>query len=168
MDYKEKMKQLDNVEFLKERADKIKTAMLTTYTTAHGFHSRPMGTADLDAEGNFWFFTNEYSEKVAEISLDNKVSLTYADHSDNTYLSIKGVASVVDDKAKMKQLWNPYVEAFFPDGINDPKLTLLKIHATDAEYWETTQNKVILAFNFIKATVMGDKFDAGKHGTLQL
>ena len=158
----------DNVAFLKTKADKIPTAMLTTYTANKGFHSRPMGTAEIDAQGNIWFFTNELSAKVNETSIDDKVSVTYADSALHTYLSIKGKAMLVDDKAKMKTLWNPFIHAFFPKGLDDPNLTLLKIETTELEYWESSTSKIVLFFNILKSNLLGEVFDEGQHGTLKL
>jgi general stress protein 26 len=158
----------ENIHFLKEKANNIRTAMLTTFTAAHGFHSRPMGTADIDEHGDIWFFTNEYSPKAKEISADNKVSLTYADSGTSTYLSIKGKASLIDDKDKMKALWNPFIQAFFPDGINDPKLILLKVETTDMEYWDSSSSKIVVLFNMLKANLLGKQYDEGEHGKLKL
>jgi general stress protein 26 len=158
----------EHVHFLKGKVDNIRTAMLTTFTAAKGFHARPMGTADIDADGNIWFFTNEYSAKAKEISMDNKVGVTYADAGTNTYLSIKGSAILVDDREKMKALWNPFISAFFPDGINDPKLVLLKVETTDLEYWDSNSSKIVVLFNMLKANLLGKQYDEGEHGKVKL
>ena len=158
----------EHVHFLKTKVDNIRTAMLTTFTKAHGFHCRPMGTAEIDASGDIWFFTNEYSAKAREISLDNKVNVTYSDSGTNTYLSIKGHAHLIDDKEKMKTLWNPYIQAFFPDGLGDPKLILLKIETSDLEYWDSSSSKIVVLFNMLKANLLGKQYDEGEHGKLKL
>ena len=158
----------ESLKYLQGKVKEVRTAMLTTYNTEKGFSSRPMGTADIDEEGNIWFFTNEYSPKVSEISVENTVSLTYSDPKDHTYLSIVAEASLVDDKAKMKELWNPFVEAFFPKGLDDPKLTLLKVEPTDAEYWDSNSSSMVVLFNMFKAVVTGKQYDEGKHGKIDL
>jgi general stress protein 26 len=158
----------ESLKYFRDKINEIKTAMLTTYDAEKGFHSRPMGTADVDEAGNIWFFTNECSPKASEISVENTVSLTYSDPNNHTYLSIIGEASLVGDKAKMKQLWNPFVKAFFPEGLDDPKLTLLKIEPTDAEYWDSNSSSMVVLFTMLKAAVSGKKFDEGKHGKIDL
>jgi general stress protein 26 len=167
MDFKDKGSHHDNVKVLSNKVGKIKTAMLTTYTSEEGFHSRPIGTAEVDADGNLWFFTNEFSEDDKEISIDDKVSVTYEDNSSRTYLSIKGKALLVDDKAKMKKLWTSYIKTFFPKGVNDPKLTLLKVETSDLEYWETSSIKIVILFDMLKINVLGEPFDEGAHGKIQ-
>ena len=158
----------ESLQYLQDKIKEVRTAMLTTYNEEKGFNSRPMGTADVDADGNIWFFTNEYSPKVSEISVENTVSLTYSDPKNHTYLSIVAEASLVDDKEKMKALWNPFVQAFFPKGLDDPKLTLLKIQPTDAEYWDSNSSSMVVLFNMFKAAITGNQYDEGKHGKIDL
>ncbi|MCJ8209683.1 pyridoxamine 5'-phosphate oxidase family protein [Mucilaginibacter sp. RS28] len=168
MEYQDELKRLENIEKLRGMIDKIKTAMLTTYSATEGFHSRPMGTLLLDAEGALWFFTNEYSTKVAEISLDNKVSVTYSDVANHVYISLTGTASLVDDRTKMQELWTPYVEVFFPQGINDPALTLMKIDTESAEYWDSSASKIVVLFKMLKAAVLGKTYQPGEHDKVDL
>ena len=158
----------ESLKYLQDKINEVRTAMLTTYSTEKGFHSRPMGTADVDVNGNIWFFTNEYSPKASEISVENTVSLTYSDPKNHTYLSIVAEAALVDDKAKMKDLWNPFIKAFFPEGVDDPKLTLIKLTPTDAEYWDSSSSSMVVLFNILKAAVTGKQYDEGKHGHIDL
>ena len=158
----------EQIKFLKDKVEDVRIAMLVTVNANHEIHSRPMGTAKLDEEGNIWFFTNEYSSKVDEISHENKVVVTYSNPSNNTYLSIKGTASLVDDRGKMKKLWNPIIKVFFPDGIDDPKLTLLKVDTEEAEYWDSNSSKMVVGFQMLKAAITGERYDQGDHGKIQL
>ncbi|TSD66687.1 pyridoxamine 5'-phosphate oxidase family protein [Inquilinus sp. KBS0705] len=158
----------ESLKYFRDKIKEVKTAMLTTYSREKGFNSRPMGTADVDEQGNIWFFTDEYSPKVSEISVENTVSLTYSDSDNHTYLSIVAEATVVEDREKMKELWNPFVKAFFPKGLDDPKLTLLKVEPTDVEYWDSSSSSMVVLFNMLKAAVTGKQYDEGKHGKIDL
>jgi general stress protein 26 len=168
MDYQNDLKKLENIEMLRGMIDKSKTAMLTTFTVDNGFHSRPMATAQVDVEGALWFFTNEFSSKVAEVSHDNKVNVTYTNASANTYISINGTATIVDDRGRMQELWDPFIEAFFKDGIDDPKLTLLRVDMNDAEYWDSSAGALGLAFKWLKSVIAGTKFEPGEHDKVDL
>lgn len=158
----------ESLKYLKDKIEGIRTAMLTTYNDDSGFHSRPMGTADVDEEGNIWFFTNNFSAKTDEVEVKHSISLTYTDISNHTYISIAGQALLVDDKAKMKELWNPFVKAFFPKGLDDQKLILIKVEPTDAEYWDSSSSSMVLLFNILKAVVTGKQYDEGTHGKIDL
>jgi general stress protein 26 len=158
----------ESLKYLRDKVNEVKIAMLTTYSSEEGFKSRPMATADIDDEGNIWFFTNKYSPKASDISVENTVSLTYSDTNNHTYLSIVAEASLVDDRERMKELWNPFIQAFFPKGLNDPKLTLLKVEPTDAEYWDSSSSSMVVLFNLLKAVVNGKQYNKGKHGNIAL
>ena len=158
----------ENLKYLKDKITSIRTAMLTTHSNETGFHSRPMGTADVDDDGNIWFFTDEYSPKATEIEQVSEVSVTYSDPHHHTYLSIAGEASFIDDKEKMKELFNPFVKAFFPEGLDDPRLTLIKIKPSAAEYWDSSSSKMVILFNMLKAVVTGKQYDKGKHGSIEV
>ncbi|MGI4022078.1 MAG: pyridoxamine 5'-phosphate oxidase family protein [Janthinobacterium lividum] len=158
----------EQIKFLKDKIEDVRIAMLVTVNANHEIHSRPMGTAKVDEDGNIWFFTNEYSSKVDEVSHENKVVVTYSNPGNSTYLSIKGTAALVDDKEKMKEYWNPIIKAFFPNGLDDPKLTLLKIDTQEAEYWDSNSSKMVVGFQMLKAIVTGGRYDQGDHGKIQL
>ena len=158
----------ESLQYLQNKIKEVRTAMLTTYSQDKGFRSRPMGTADVDSEGNIWFFTDEFSQKVSDISVENMVSLTYSDPKNHTYLSIVGEASIVNDEQKKKDLWNPFVKAFFPNGVDDPKLTLIKIIPHDAEYWDSSSSSMVVLFHVLKAAVTGKQYNEGEHGKIEL
>ncbi|NCD71822.1 pyridoxamine 5'-phosphate oxidase family protein [Mucilaginibacter agri] len=168
MEYEYELKRLENIERLRGMISKIKTGMFTTYSTTQGFHSRPMGTAQLDVDGNLWFYTNEFSTKVTEVSIDNKVSVTYADVPNNTYVSVTGDVYLSDDREKIIKLWNPELKFFFPKGIDDPQLILIKVDTDHAEYWDTSKSQIEILFKRLKAVIKGEKFDKDEHKELDL
>lgn len=132
-------------------------------------HSRPMTTADIDEEGNIWFFTNEYSPKVYEMenNLDH-VTLCYTDHGSSTYVCVNGKASLVKDPAKMKELFNSMVKAFFPEGLDDPRLALIKVTPKHAEYWDSNSNSMIRFMGILGSALTGEKYTRGQHGEIYL
>lgn len=161
----------DNKESLKKltaMVEEVKICMLATVHNDYSVYSRPMQTIQVDDDGNIWFFTNEHSGKVDDLSKDNTVYLMYSHPGKNTYLHVKGTASVVTDKEKMKQLWSPIVKAWFPKGIDDPALSLLKVNTNEASYWDGAANKFVVFFNIVKAIAKGEKHDDGEFGKLSL
>ena len=66
----------------------------------------------------------------------DQVNLAYADIGSNTYVSVAGKAEVVLDRELVKRFWNPHVSAWFPKGLDDPDLALIKVTAEGAEYWD--------------------------------
>lgn len=153
---------------LSDLVEDVKICMLATVHDDYSVYSRPMQSIKVDENGSIWFFTNEYSGKVNDISKDNTVYLIYSHPGQNSYLHVKGTASVVDDKEKLKELWSPIVKAWFPKGIDDPELSLLKVDTSEASYWDSPSSKFVVFFEMAKAIAKGEKPDEGEFGKLKL
>ncbi|WP_426329670.1 pyridoxamine 5'-phosphate oxidase family protein [Pedobacter sp. R-06] len=161
------MKNEKNIAILKEMAESVRTCIFTTLSSGGEFGSRPMGTAKIEDDGSLWFYTNEYSPKSKEISKENNVLLAYSDPSNNTYLTVKGKAELVDDKVRKEAYFSPFIKAWFPDGIEDPRLILIKVIPEEAEYWDASASKIVVLFSMLKAVVTGDTPNLGKHDTIK-
>ena len=116
-----------DIEKLRELLKGIRVAMMTTIDQDGSLRSRPMATQETEDPGELWFFTGADSAKAGEIGRDQRVNLSYAKPDDESYVSLSGTAQVVRDKAKAKELWNPFVKAWFPKGLDDPNLALLRV-----------------------------------------
>lgn len=149
-------------------AKEVNICMFTTLDDNGNISSRPMATINVDEEGNAWFFTNEFSEKIQEVSKDNVVNLIYAHPAKNVYVQVKGTCSVIIDRKKMEELWTPDVKAWIPEGLNDPKICLLKVHTEEAEYWNTSSSKMATFFKKLASIAKRDKYKEGEKGKLEL
>jgi general stress protein 26 len=158
----------DNIQKLAKLIKGINIAMLTTTDTDGTLRSRPMATQQTDFDGELWFFTGRSSHKTIEIDADHRLNLSYADPGSNKYVSVSGLARVSLDMAKAKALWNPMLKAWFPKGLDDPDLALLKVTPTQAEYWDTHDSKLVQAIGFVKAIATGERAKPGDHGKVNL
>jgi general stress protein 26 len=140
----------ESLQYMQEKIKAVRTGMLTTYSPDKRFRSRPIGTADVDDQGNIWFFTDEILQKVTAATVEKTVSLTYSDPKNHTYLSIIGQGSIVDDPDKKRALWNSTLKTYFPYAVEDTSLTLIKIVPFDAEYWDSGVNGMVVLFNVLK------------------
>ena len=149
-------------------AKEVGICMFTTLDNDLNVMSRPMWTADIDEEGNAWFFTNEFSEKIQEVSKDNIVNLIYSHPGKNIYVNVKGTCTVIIDRKKMEELWKPSMKKWFPEGLDDSKICLVKVSTESAYYWNTSSSKMSLFFQSIKAIAKGAKYKEGETGKLKL
>ena len=157
----------ENIRKLKTLVEEVKIAMLCSSQGDH-LRSRPMSTAQFDEEGSIWFFTNDHSGKASELVVNHQICLAYSNPSKNSYISISGDARIVNDWQKMKELYNPAINAWFPKGLDDPNLALLKVTPFQAEYWDSSSSKMITLFNKAKALLTGEKYQEGQHGKIEL
>lgn len=146
----------------------IQFAMLTTVARDGQLRSRPMTMQEQEFDGDLWFFVGASSPQVAEMRAEDQVNLSFAKPGDNAYVSISGTAQLVRDRDKMEELWKPVLKAWFPDGLDDPDLALLKVTTTQAEYWDTPNGKLVQAFGFAKALVTGERPDVGESEKVDL
>lgn len=146
----------------------IKMAMLTTEAEDGVLRSRPMATQNSSFDGTLWFFTSASSGKVGELDWNPEVNLSYAEPSDTKYVSVSGNGEIVRDRAKMQELWSDIYKAWFPQGLNDPDVCLLKVEVSAAEYWEAKSGKMVQLFGYIKALATGERAQGGEHGAMDL
>ena len=138
-------------------------AMLTTAEPDGTLRSRPLATLEMDSEGKLWFFTAMSSGKVSEIDQHRKVSLSYVNLDKQDYVSVSGHARLFRDPEKMRELWTPWVEPWFPEGLEDPDLGLLEVTVDDAEYWNAPASKTQRLFGLAKALSSGKTDRLGEH-----
>ncbi|WP_433829228.1 pyridoxamine 5'-phosphate oxidase family protein [Actinoplanes sp. CA-015351] len=159
-----------------EQRDKVrdmvsdaKICMVTTMT-ADGRHvSRPMGLQEMEFDGDLWFFAYADSDLVEQIAIHPQVNVAFSDTKQHNWVSIAGAASRVDDRAKAEELWSPLLKAWFPDGLETPGLTLVKVDGETAEYWEAAHSsKVVTLLGYAKAAVTGKTPEAGENETVRL
>ena len=158
----------DAVKKIKDFVNDIEVCMFCTKVTDVPFRTRQMATLEVDDEGNLWFFTGKSSDKNDEIKDNDTVQLIYAKNSDAHFLTITGHATVVHDKAKKDELWNPIVKAYFPGGKEDPDLALLKVKPEAAHYWDTVYGKMVTWFKMAASAVTGNQPDVGVEGKLKV
>ena len=149
----------------------IQFAMLTTIEADGSLRSRPMATHQdhgREFDGVLWFFTKGDTPKVEEVKKDQHVNLSYAAPEQNKYVSVSGIGTLVRDGAKAKELWDPKYKAWFPKGLDDPELALLRVDVTKAEYWDTPGGAVVHVLGLVKALATGKSYDPGDHEKVDL
>jgi general stress protein 26 len=141
-------------------------AMLTTAEADGTLRSRPLATLEMDSEGKLWFFTAMSSGKVSEIDQHRKVNLSYVNLDKQDYVSVSGHARLFRDPEKMRELWTPWVEPWFPEGLDDPDLGLLEVTVDDAEYWDAPASKTQRLLGLAKALSSGKTDRLGEHAKI--
>lgn len=152
------------IEKFTELIGDIHFAMLATTGPDGALRSRPMATLKSEFDGDLWFFTDDDAPKVEEIREEHHVCVSYANPSSQKYVSVSGLASVLHDKERARELWTPAAKAWFPGGVDDPHLGLLRVRVQTIEYWDSPSSKMVQLFGFAKAVLTGKRLEkAGDH-----
>jgi general stress protein 26 len=140
--------------------------MLTTITSDDAPYSCPM-TLQRAQDGALWFFTSDESPTVKHLERVLRVGVSVMDNDDSFYFAGYGNARIMRDRAAMAPLFNAMVKAWFPAGMDDPHLVLLKVELERAEYWDNASNRMVQALAIAKSLVTGKPpADIGDHGEL--
>jgi general stress protein 26 len=151
---------------LVELTKDIPITMFTTIDAEGHFVSRPMAQQLTEADGDLWFFAERDSRVIEQIAANPHVSLTLS--SNDTWISIDGEAQVVDDSEKARELWNTFVEAWLPQGPDDPNVVLIKVDAHTAEYWDSPGGRVASLISLVKSKVTGEPYKGTERDTVDL
>jgi general stress protein 26 len=158
----------ESIQKLSELIRDIRIAMLTTAMPDGTLRSRPMATQQREFDGDLWFFIDMTSAKTDEVHRSPYVNLGYAAPEKNRYVSVSGFAAVVRDPEMAHALWNPSYEAWFPKGLDDPNLALLRVNVQQAEYWDAPSNRMVALAGMVKAAVTGGHYTLEEHEKLDL
>lgn len=144
-------------------------AMLTTVEGSGGgsgsLVAHPLTIQEAEFDGDLWFLIQNNSTTVQNLRADARAGVSLS--SNDSWVSLSGTAGVVDAPEKLRELWNPAAEAWFPDGPEDPNVGVLKFTATGGEYWDTPGGRIATVFSFIKSKVSGEPIE-GDRGKVEL
>ena len=127
-----------------------------------------MTTQQTEFDGDLWFIGSNDSGTVADIRHNPQVNASYADTGKGTYVSVSGQAELVEDRAKLEELWSDTYKAYFEGGIDDPAVQLIRINAQEAEFWEGN-GKVRSLYQMARTAVTGKTAnDTGTNETVKL
>lgn len=162
------MKDTDH-EKLAEMIEDIHYAMMTTTDDQGKMHSRPMITLAFEKnfkfEGTLWFFTKKDSLKVHDIEADKEVLLTYSHPHKQRYVVVTGFASIENSKFEKVTLWQPSLLTWFPEGVDDPELVLIKVQVESADIWDSPPSKMIKLMGMAKSILTGHHYEEQKGET---
>jgi len=147
----------------------VKFGMFTTLDDHYKLSSRPLTQQQIDDNGQMWFFVSNQAEFTKDLADHPSVNVSFADTGDGLYVSVAGQAELLHDRQRAAELWSPLLKAWFPAGLDDPHLALIKVQIQSAEYWDAGSSKMKQFFEIAKAAITGDApRDLGEHGAVHL
>jgi len=154
---------------LKALIEDIKIGMVTTVDDDGTLRSRPLQTVGVDDDGSLWFFTSASSPKVMETKADGgRVNVSYGNPAKYDFVSVSGTATLSRDRAEMRRMWTKWVEVFFPKGLDDPDLALLRVDVEKAEYWDAPGTAIGRLYAVTKALATGNTEGIAENRKLNL
>ena len=157
------------VEKVKQLVEKASTCFFcTSIKTGQPFTTRPMAAQKTDEDGNIYFLSASDSKHNAEIEQDPMVQLLFQGSSYDGFLTIYGKASINKNPATIKELWNPMMKTWFTEGIDDPRITVIEVAATEGYYWDTKHGKLVSFVKQLIGAATGTTLDDSIEGTINI
>lgn len=152
-------------------ADMVKagnSCFFCTVGMSFQLHARPMTVIEVGEGGQLWFFTEVDSLKNIELDRDPRVTLFFKEGDNGAHLKLDGTATEVTDRAIIHRLWSPKLRAWFTEGEDDPRISLLRIDPVSGEYWDNRHGAAVAGIRMLFGALVGRRVDEGVHGNLKL
>jgi general stress protein 26 len=128
-----------------------------------------MATQKRAAGADIWFVTLDNSGKVAEIGFDPHVNLSYYKDRTREWVSVSGIATISRDREKIRELWAPDWEMWFPKGedprhgtAEDPRMVLIGVDVHAAVFLEVNKPQPVVIFELVKGWITGSTPELGE------
>lgn len=155
------------IEKIKELVKQAQTCFFcSNIKTGIPFSTRPMSVQKVDDDGTFWFLTANDSHNYEEVSRDPFVHLLFQGSAHSDFLNIYGMATVSADKEKIKELWEPILKVWFTEGIDDPRIAIIKVEPSQGYYWDNKHGNAIAFLKMTAGAIIGQTLDDSIEGTL--
>lgn len=156
----------DELQTLAKLIDKARIGLITTVNEDGHLVSRPMAIRDREFDGDLWFFTEDPSHKTNEVRGNPQVNVAIDTH--HGWVSLAGEAEIVKDPAKIDELWDTGAAAWFENGRDDPKVSLLRVTAHSAEMWTQSDPTPVVLLKYARAAAAGGRRRIGRATTVDL
>lgn len=148
---------------LAELIDQAGIAMLTTQDRSGELRSRPMMPLEMDEQGSLWFATR--ADAVDKASTHKPLNLSFSKAEDGLFIALSGKATLVDDRQKIEDLWNPMMRPWFKDA-QDPNLVLLRVDIEGGEYWNSSNFAMVRFAGHVISAIAGREVGLGENATV--
>lgn len=154
----------DAVERIDDTVKKAHTCFFCTQGETGAGGVRPMGVLDVDAAGNLWFMSAADSRKNRELAANPRVTLFFQGSAHSDFLHLTGHADVSRDKEKIRELWSPIIKTWFTEGVDDPRITVIKVTPTDGYYWDNKHGSAVAGAKMLVGAAIGKTLDDSIEG----
>jgi len=159
----------DATKKIQELIKEVSTCFFCTHASGSDTGGvRPMSVQKVDDDGDIWFLSAKDSHKNKEISIDPGVKLYFIGSAQSDFMQLDGQATINDDKAKIKELWQPILKTWFTDGVDDSRISVIKVTPSTGYYWDTRHGKAIAGVKILIGAITGKTFDDSIEGKLKL
>ena len=159
----------DAVKKIKEMVEQAENCFFcSAIPTGDSNGDRPMNVREVNDQGNLWFLSASDSRKNQELALDPAVKLYFQGSKHSDFMQLNGQTTISRDKAKIKELWSPMIQTWFTEGVDDPRITVIKVTPSEGYYWDTKHGNAVAGVKILIGAVIRKTLDDSVEGTLDV
>lgn len=152
---------ISNAEAIDAFWDRLKDRTTVMLGAVGGDRTQPM-TAFAERDNELvWFFTRDDTDLAQDAAGTTDARLIFGSKDEKLFADISGTLSIEHDRGRIDKYWNPVVAAWYPDGKDDPHLTLMKFSPRSGQIWVSQKGLVGFAFEITKANLAKTTPDVG-------
>ena len=140
----------------------------TAVATGETGGTRPMNVRRVDDDGTLWFLSANDSSQNRELAADPTVRLYFPGSPHSDFLHLAGRAMVSTDRARVEELWEPTLRTWFTGGVDDPRVTVIRVTPTAGYYWDTKHGNVVAGAKMLLGAMIGKTLDDSIEGRLSV
>ncbi len=134
-----------------------------------GVITRPMIARFDEADRTAMYFISGGEGSQVDAMLNDKmVSVSMSDKSQKIYIVIKGKCTLTKSKAKIKLFWNSMTDLWFPKGLENSDVSLIKMDFDTLECWDSSGNLIIKAIDMLVAKINKRPPEFGTKSTIHI
>jgi general stress protein 26 len=131
-------------------------------------HFQPMTAFAEPETGEIWFFTRKDTDLARSVTDGADAMFVVQSKDQELQACIGGRLEQRQDRDRIEKYWNAVVAAWYPNGKDDPQLTMLRLDARDAQVWLSEAGPVKFAWEIAKANATHTQPDIGGRANLDL
>jgi general stress protein 26 len=148
--------------------EKARYGMLGLVGRVPAQHFQPMTAFCEPDNGEIWFFSRSDTELAQAVTEAGEAMFVVQAKDQGFQACVGGRLLQQLDQDRMRKYWGPVVAAWYPEGQNDPRLTMLRLDISDAHVWLSETNPLAFGFQIVKANMTGREPDVGESVSVRL
>jgi len=130
-------------------------------------HFQPMTAFAEPQTRTIWFFCARENDLVKSAARESSAMFCLNARDHDLWACVGGDLSTAHDQARIDRFWSPVTAAWFPNGREDPALTLLRFNVIDAQVWVAKKGPFRFAYEIARANLTRHEPDVGETAHLR-
>ncbi len=132
-----------------------RVAMLTTRANDGRLLCRPLLVQQMGHDGTLSFLIDNEGELARDVRAFPAVNLVFPRSDREHFTCANGIARIDDDRRSLLEVWHAELLNWFPRGLSDPGLVVLRVRIDELSLWNGRESCVLSSVDPSPSTPRG-------------